>query len=122
VAGFATGVLTGMIAGSMAVRAHGSKVKRAIGRLRGDPGDAPVDPQQVQHEVQDALHEHEATSKLGITVHSPGSGLVELTGLSPDAVTRQVAGDIARSIPGADVVVNRILVNGGDVSRDVPAS
>jgi osmotically-inducible protein OsmY len=120
--GFASGVLTGMIAGSMVVRAHGPKVKRAIGRLRRDTDDAPVDPKQVRDAVEGALHEHEVTAELQITVHSPGAGLVELTGLVPDAVARQVAGDVARSIPGAEVVVNRILVNGRDVSKDIPAS
>jgi osmotically-inducible protein OsmY len=46
-------------------------------------------------------------------VHALGDGIVELTGTAPDVITRQLAGDIARDVPGAVVVVNRILVEDG---------
>lgn len=112
--GFAAGLIVGMVAGEMLGDLRSDRVRRAFGRLR--PRDEPPPPpEHVREAVQDALRVHESTAELGITVHAPGEGLIELTGIAPDALTRQLAGDIAREVPGADVVVNRILVNGSDL-------
>lgn len=113
-AGFASGLALGIIAGEMLGNLHADRVKGAVRRLRRKP-EGTVAPQRVLDDVQRALQEHEATCDLEIMVHCPGQGLVELTGIAPDAVARQIAGDLARAVPGADVVVNRILVNGSDL-------
>ena len=43
-----------------------------------------------------------------------GDGLVELTGTVPSDLDRQLVAEVARSVAGAEVVVNRILVEGTD--------
>ncbi len=112
--GFACGLVVGMVAGEMLGDVRSDRVRRAVGRLRGHK-EPPVDPELIREAVQEALREHDVTRRFDITVHAPGAGLIELTGLAPDAVARQAAGDVARAVPGADVVVNRILVNGSDL-------
>jgi osmotically-inducible protein OsmY len=44
-------------------------------------------------------------------------GLIELTGVASDALVRRAAADIARAVPGVEVVVNRILLRGTDFPR-----
>lgn len=118
--GFAGGLVLGMLAGSVVGDVHSDRVRRAMGRLRKSSGDA-TDADALSGAVRDALRLDEVTRDLVIGVHCPGEGLVELTGVAPDAVARQAAGDIARGVPGADIVVNRILVNGSDLPT-TPAS
>jgi osmotically-inducible protein OsmY len=60
------------------------------------------------------LHGDEATSDLDIEVQVGEPGLVELTGVVSDAVVRRVAADVARAVPGVEVVVNRILLRDPD--------
>lgn len=119
--GFASGLAAGMIVGEMLGDVHADRVRRALGRLRKKPA-APISPDRVIAAVQDALREHDTTRDLDITVHSSGAGLVELTGMAPDAVARHTAGEIARDVPEADVVVNRILVIGSDLPPEPIAS
>jgi hypothetical protein len=56
-----------------------------------------------------------ATRKLNLSARALDGGLIELTGVVPDERTRQVAGDAAAGVSGADIIVNRILVQGRDV-------
>ncbi len=119
--GFASGLVAGMIAGEMLGDVHTDRVRRALGRLRKKPRE-PISPDRVIAAVQDALRQHDTTRDLDITVHSPGAGLVELTGVAPDALARHSAGEIARDVPEADVVVNRILVSGSDLPPEPIAS
>ncbi len=88
--------------------------------MRGSSDDA-ADTDALASAVHDALRLDDLTRELIVGVHCPGAGLVELTGIAPDAVTRQAAGDVARGVAGAEIVVNRILVNGSDLPT-TPAS
>jgi osmotically-inducible protein OsmY len=83
-----------------------------------------MDPDTIERTVQDALRHSPETRHVAAKVHALGDGLVELTGTAPDAASRRAAGDTARSVPGAEVVVNRILIEGNDapVRKPVPPS
>lgn len=117
-AGFAAGLFLGMAAGEWLGDVHRERVQGLLGRLRrrrrAEPAE-PADPADLKADVREALREHPATRQLDLTVHSPGAGLVELTGMVPNAAARRTAGEVARAVDGADVVVNRILVEGDDV-------
>lgn len=90
-------------------------VRNALSRLRQpETEDEPEDPESVQRAVEDALGEDPDAALLEVKAAALGDGIVELTGTVPDALDRQTAGDIARGVPGADIVVNRILVQGSD--------
>jgi osmotically-inducible protein OsmY len=60
-----------------------------------------------------ALREDEATSDLDVHVQAVEPGLIELTGVVTDATLRRIAADVARSVPGVEVVVNRIMTRHG---------
>jgi len=112
--GFASGLVVGMFVGEAAGDVNSERVRGAVRRLRGGRT-PPAEPSIIAQAVRHALRDHHATSHLAITVHAPGPGLIELSGLVSDAIARREAGDVARGVPGADVVVNRILVNGSDL-------
>jgi osmotically-inducible protein OsmY len=113
VAAFAVGVVAGMVLGGMDA-VHGRKVREALGRLGRTP--AKPQPEAIERAVLAALREDEATSDLDLHVQAVEPGLLELTGVVTDATLRRIAGDIARSVPGVEVVVNRIMTR-----RDEPA-
>jgi osmotically-inducible protein OsmY len=113
VAAFTLGTAAGMVLGSAVGAVHGRRVRDTLGRIRRRRTKAPADLEQA---VRDALREDEATSDLDIEVQMAEVGLVELTGVVSDAVVRRVAADVARAVPGVEVVVNRILL------RDAGAS
>lgn len=113
VAGFAVGVLAGAVLGGSVGGLHPERVKRALTRLsRGAP---PPTPEELERAVREALRADEATRDLDLEVHAAAEGLIELTGSVADALARRAAGDIARGVPGVDVVVNRILLKGSDL-------
>ena len=114
-AGFAAGLMLGMIAGEWAGKAPAARLTRIVRRL-GDRRAVPaLEPDELEAAVREALRSHPGTHQLRVTVHAPGAGLVELTGSVRSAVARRAAGDIARGVPGADAVVNRLLVEGEDL-------
>ncbi|MDH3496128.1 MAG: BON domain-containing protein [Gemmatimonadota bacterium] len=113
VAGFALGTVAGMVLGGSMGRLHGERVRHAFGRLRRSSR-AP-NPEETERAVRAALSADETTRDLDLQVHAPGDGLVELTGVVTDALVRRAAADVARSAPGVEVVVNRILVQGTDL-------
>ena len=112
--GFATGLFAGMVVGELLGDVDSGRVRGALRKLRRS-SETTLDPDTLEDAVRDALAGDEKTRDLGVAVHSPGDGLVELTGVAPDAVSRQAAGDLARRVSGASVVVNRILVEGTDL-------
>jgi osmotically-inducible protein OsmY len=114
--GFAVGVLGGMLLGGSVGFLHADRVRDALNRLRhGDH--EPAEPAELEDAVREALRSDEATSDLDVAVHAVGPGLIELTGVTSDALVRRAAADIARAVPGVEVVVNRILVRGTDLPR-----
>ncbi|UCD25179.1 MAG: BON domain-containing protein, partial [Gemmatimonadota bacterium] len=113
--GLGIGVLGGMVLRELLSGVSTEPVRNALNRLRQPEADLePEDVAAVEHAVEDALDEDPEAALLEVKVTALGDGIVELTGTVPDALDRQLAGDIARGVPGADIVVNRILVQGSD--------
>jgi osmotically-inducible protein OsmY len=113
VAGLAVGFVGGVILRQALGHMDAQPVKRVAGKLRRRRADRS-DPEVVEQAVGRALDDNPDTSPLNLRVEALGDGIVELTGRAPDPVVRLLASDIARSVPGADVVVNRILVEGSE--------
>jgi len=117
VGAFTIGAAAGMALGGAIGAVHGGRVRDTFGRLgRG----ARQAPEALAQAVLAALREDEATSDLDIHVHVAEQGLVELTGVVSDATLRRVAADVARAIPGVEVVVNRIMLRGATPVRPAP--
>lgn len=113
VVGFAVGFAGGAVLGGSVGDVHADRVKRAIGRLRRSG--EQLTPEALARRVHDALRNDEATRDLDLDVQAPADGLVELTGTVSDALARRAAGDVARAVPGVEVVVNRVLLKGSDL-------
>jgi osmotically-inducible protein OsmY len=111
-AGFGAGLLGGIVLGEWLGAVHPERVRRI---LKGPASGEPIDPSQVEREILRALKNASSTRRLALSVRALDGGVVELTGTVPDERTRRVAGDAAAAVAGADVVVNRILVEGRDV-------
>jgi osmotically-inducible protein OsmY len=115
-------VLAGIVLGELLGDVSSDRLRRAVGRLRRpESAEAPQDANAVELAVRAALAEHPTTKGLPIDVRALGDGVVELSGTAPSAGARQDAWKVARGIPGADAVVNRILVEGDDVPPRPPA-
>lgn len=110
VAAFALGAAAGMVLGGMGA-GQGRRVRETIGRLSG--ARARPKPEAVEQAVLAALREDEATSDLDVHVQVVEPGLIELTGVVTDATLRRIAGDVAGTVPGVEVVVNRIMTRKG---------
>jgi hypothetical protein len=111
--GFGTGLLAGLVLGEWLGDVHPERVRRIFsGRA---PKTEPVDPGQVEREVLRAFKNTSATRRLNLGARAMEGGVIELTGIAPDERTRLVAGEAAATVHGADIVVNRILVQGRDV-------
>ncbi len=117
-AGLGIGLVAGLVASELLGKVNPDRVRRVVGRLRrGEADDEPQDPRVLERAVAAALGENPQTRNLTVTPRALGDGVVELTGTAPDSETRRLAGKVSRGAPGADVIVNRILVEGDDVPR-----
>jgi hypothetical protein len=120
VTGFALGFVAGAVLGGSVGEVHPDRVKRVLGRLSGSA--RQPSPAELERDVRNALRADEATRDLDLEVGSPGEGLIELTGVVSDALSRRAAGDVARAVLGVDVVVNRIVLQGSDLPPTGPPS
>lgn len=92
------------------------RVGGAIRALKRRPPDSGgTDPKKLQQLVLEALQRNPSTRLLGVDVRVSAEGIVELTGAAPDELAREIAGETARAVPEADVVINLILVEGKDL-------
>ena len=57
---------------------------------------------------------------LPLAVEALGDGIIEITGTAASSMTRQLASDVARSVPGAEVVLNRIHIVESSDDRSEP--
>jgi osmotically-inducible protein OsmY len=113
--GLGLGVLGGIIVRELLTGVSTEPVKSAVRRLRHEVDiEDDQDPAVVERSVEEALENDPGTQGLNVRVEALGDGIVELTGTVPDALSRQLAGDVARGVTGAQVVVNRVLVEGSD--------
>ncbi len=117
--GLGIGVVGGMILHELfaGVTAAPAKLVRRLSG-RSESGDGFVDPAVLERSVYEALGGDPDTESLDVIVTALGDGILELTGTVRDAMERELAGDVARSVVGADVVVNRILVEGERLAAD----
>ncbi len=114
--GLGIGLIGGIFLRGLLSGLNTEPVRNAVRSLgKPEPSDTP-DLEQIERAVLDSLDGDPDTRGLDIGVEALGDGIVELTGTAPDPLSRQIAADIARNVPGADIVVNRILVQGGDGS------
>ena len=116
---FGAGLLLGLISGGLIGEVDPNRLRRAVrGRMQPDEGEDQfkAEPHQIEHNLIDTLENNPATRGLNLEVRALGGGLVEITGVAPDQTTREVAGDLARSVLGSAVVVNRVLVEGTDTN------
>jgi hypothetical protein len=112
--GLGIGLVAGMLLRGFLSDLDPEPVRNAVRGLRKSDSARPADPEEIEHAVISALHDDPDTAPLPISAESLGDGIVELTGTAPDPLSRQIAADIARGVPGADIVVNRILVEASD--------
>lgn len=112
------GLLAGVVLGEWLGDVHPERLRRLF---RGRPAAEPMDPDHVERAVLRALRNTAATRRLTVSARVLEGGVVELWGTAPDERTRQAAGEAAAAVAGADVVVNRILVEGRDLPLGVPA-
>lgn len=116
--GVGAGLLAGLVLGEWLGDVHPERLWRLFG---GRPAPEPMDPEQVERAVLLALRNTSATRRLAVSVRVLEGGVVELWGTAPDERTRQAAGEAAAAVAGADVVVNRILVEDRALPPGVPA-
>jgi osmotically-inducible protein OsmY len=117
VGAFAIGAAAGMALGGAIGAVNRGRVRDTFGRLGRTTRPTADDLAQA---VRAALREDEATSDLDLDVQVTEPGLVELTGVVSGATVRRVAGDVARAVPGIEVVVNRIMLRGTTPPRSAP--
>lgn len=116
--GAAVGLIGSVVLGGVLGRFDAERMKTAVKRVRRPAsGSAPEGSHALQRAVSGALGENPKTRGFDIGVRAIGGDIVELTGTVPDALARDLAGSVARGVAGADVVVNRLLVEGEDVPK-----
>lgn len=106
--GFAVGAIGGLLLRELFAELDTEPVKRAVRRLADADEEEVEDLSSVENAVVAAWEEDSDVRPLALTVEALGDGIVELTGTAPNQMTRALAGDVARSVPGVDVIVNRI--------------
>ncbi len=114
--GFGIGAIGGMLLRGFLGDLNTEPVKNAVRGIRGSGAVELEDPENVESAVSNALDQDTDTHPLPVKVEALGDGIIELTGTAPDPLSRQIAADVARGVRGADIVVNRILVEGSDGS------
>jgi BON domain len=115
VGGLAAGLAAGVVIGEMLGDMSPGRLKGTLGQLRPGRRGTPEDPGEIRRAVESALDDHPDLDDLSLDVTAHEDGIVELTGVAPDDLIRDLAGEVARDVPGTDVVVNRVLVEGVDV-------
>jgi len=119
VGAFAVGAAAGMVLGGAIGAVSRGRMRDTFGRIGRRPQPTP---DHLAQAVLAALREDEATSDLDLHVHIAEPGLVELTGVVSDATVQRVAGDVARTVAGVEVVVNRIMLRGATPPRTAPST
>jgi len=122
VLGFGLGFVGGIVLSEMVGDVDADRVRRVVRGLRGDQPSEPEDPARVERDILSALRGNPTPRRLDITVRALGGRLVALTGTVPDESAREAARNLAAGVHGAEVVVNRILVEGIDTDDQTAAS
>ena len=110
--GLGLGLVCGVVMSEMLGNVDSDRFKSAVRRIRDRADDEPPDPEKVKRDLLSALRGNPTTRQAEIDVDAFGEGLIELKGTVSDERTRDIARELASGVAGADVVVNRILVQG----------
>lgn len=108
--GFGLGVVGGLLLREFVGCVDTGPVKKAVRRLSEPRGEGKQDLGAVEDAVVQAWEDDPDVRPLPLAVEALGDGIVEITGTASSPMTRQLAGDLARSVPEADVVLNRIHI------------
>jgi osmotically-inducible protein OsmY len=110
-------LLFGLVVGELLGDVDRDRVRRTVRRFRPMDDEESTDGDELlEHALLDVFKGNPATRELDLNASALGGGLVELTGTAPDETTRELAAELARGVIGAEVVVNRILVDGVDTN------
>ncbi len=114
--GLGIGIIGGMLVRQFFSDLATEPVKNAVRGLRRPRSAEPPEREELERAIESALDADPDTHSLNVKVEALGDGIVELTGTTPDPLSCEIAADVARGVPGADIVVNRILVDAGGSS------
>ena len=93
---------------------------RAVRRPRGQACEGEEDLDGIERSVESAWQEDPDLRSASLTAEALGDGIVAVGGTVRNQMIRQLAGEVARGVPGAEVVVNRIYVRGGESGAAEP--
>ncbi len=110
--GFGLGVVGGLFLREFTGGVNTEPVKKAVRRLSGSQPAPEDDLGAIEDAVIQAWEDDPDVRPLPLAVEALGDGIIEITGTASSPMTRQLASDVARSVPGADVVLNRIHIEG----------
>lgn len=105
------GVAAGFLVGEFTGQVDTAKFRKAVRRLLTGPRE-DIDLDELRREVTEVLDANPTTRRMGIVALAIGNGIVELEGTAQDESERELAGNLVRNNTSANVVVNRILVEG----------
>jgi len=108
--GFGLGVVGGLLLREFVGGVNTEPMKKAVRRLNDPPGEPKQDLRAIEDAVIQAWEDDPDVRSLPLAVEALGDGIIEITGTAANPMTRQLAGDVARRVQGADVVLNRIHI------------
>ncbi len=118
--GFGVGLLGGLLLREFVSGVNAEPVKKAVRRFSGEHRASKQDLAATEDAVIRAWEDDPDLRSLPLAVEALGDGIVEITGTASSPMTRQLASDIARSVQGADVVLNRIHIEGTTTEGSEP--
>ena len=118
--GFGIGLVGGIFLRDFLGGVNTEPVKKAVRRLSGPQAEPRKQLTAIEDSVVAAWETDPDLRPLPLAVEALGDGIVEVTGTASSGMTRQLAADVARSVQGADVVLNRIHIE--ETSSEGPES
>jgi hypothetical protein len=106
--GFGVGLVGEIFLREFLGRVNTDPVKKAVRRLNAPEGESKKERAAIEDGVIQAWEDDPDLRPLPLAVEALGDGIIEITGKAASPMTRQLASDVARSVPGAEVVLNRI--------------
>ncbi|MFQ5703489.1 MAG: BON domain-containing protein [Gemmatimonadales bacterium] len=115
VVGIGVGVIGGLFLWEWLGDRGTEPIRNVVRRLRPTAADEPdEDLDGLERATKRVFEESSALAEFDLDAEALGDGIVDITGIVPDEPLRELAGELAGQVPGADVVVNRVLVEGHD--------
>jgi hypothetical protein len=108
--GFGLGMVGGVFLREFVGGVNTEPVKKAVRRLNEPPGEPKEDLGAIEDAVIQAWEDDPDVRPLPLAVEALGDGIIEITGTASSPMTRLLACDVARSVRGAEVVLNRIHI------------